>query len=94
LRFQRTRATERRDRRIHADLAQRLTARDHTFYADTPLDVGLAADTVYASDSSTIDLCLPACPWANLRTTRVQCDDHRGLVSLRRGHKERRRSPE
>ena len=58
------RANERRDWRIHADFAQRLMARARALHSDTPLDVGLA-DTIYALDSSTIDLCLSLFPWAN-----------------------------
>ena len=76
-----SRANQRRDWRIHADFAQRLIARARTLHADTPLDVGLA-DTVYALDSSTIDLCLSVFPWANFRTTKAAVKLHT-LLDLR-----------
>ena len=74
-------ANNRRDWRIHADFAQRLIARARMLYADTPLDVGLA-DTVYALDSSTIDLCLSLFPWANFRKTKAAVKLHT-LLDLR-----------
>ena len=57
------RANERRDWRIQADFAQRLIARARRLYAGEALAVELA-DTVYARDSTTIDLCLSVFPWA------------------------------
>jgi Domain of unknown function (DUF4372) len=53
-----------RDWRIYADFAQHLIGLARKLYAnDTPPDLeGL--DTVYALDSSTIDLCLSVFPWA------------------------------
>ena len=74
-------ANNRRDWRIHADFAQRLIARARMLYADTPLDVGLA-DTVYALDSSTIDLCLALFPRANFRKTKAAVKLHT-LLDLR-----------
>ncbi|HEY9540134.1 MAG TPA: IS4 family transposase, partial [Luteimonas sp.] len=56
-------ANERRDWRIHADFAQTLIGTARRLYADEPLGVDLA-HTVYALDSSTIDLCLSVFPWA------------------------------
>src|SRR3546814_5894875 len=56
-------ANERRDWRIHADFAQILIGTARRLYADEPLGVDLA-HTVYALDSSTIDLCLSVFPWA------------------------------
>ena len=76
-----SRANQRRDWRIHADFAQRLIARARTLYADTPLDAGLA-DTVYALDSSTIDLCLSVFPWASFRATKAAVKLHT-LLDLR-----------
>lgn len=76
-----SRANQRRDWRIHADFAQRLIARARTLYADTPLDLGLA-DTVYALDSSTIDLCLSVFPWASFRATKAAVKLHT-LLDLR-----------
>lgn len=52
-----------RDWRIYADFAQRLIATARRLYADEPLAVELA-DTVYALDATTIDLCLSVFPWA------------------------------
>ena len=52
-----------RDWRIYADLAQRLIATARRLYADEPLAVELA-NTVYALDATTIDLCLSVFPWA------------------------------
>ena len=76
-----SRANQRRDWRIHGDFAQRLIARARTLYADTPLDAGLA-DTVYALDSSTIDLCLSVFPWASFRATKAAVKLHT-LLDLR-----------
>jgi hypothetical protein len=59
-------ANEKRDWRIYADFAHMLinTARD--LYSGD--DFGIALDeTVYALDSSTIDLCLSLFPWARFR---------------------------
>ena len=75
------RANERRDWRIQADFAQRLIGRARALYADTPLETGLA-DTVYALDSSTIDLCLSVFPWANFRRTKAAVKLHT-LLDLR-----------
>jgi hypothetical protein len=50
-------ANERRDWRIWADLAAVLIRRARKLYASEPLGVELD-NTVYALDSSTIDLCL------------------------------------
>jgi hypothetical protein len=60
------RANETRDWRIYADFAQGLirTARD--LHVDEPLSMDLA-DTVYALDATTIDLCLSVFPWAHYR---------------------------
>jgi hypothetical protein len=56
-------ANERRDWRIYADFAQVLIAEARTLYAGE--DLGLALDqTVYALDTTVIDLCLSLFPWA------------------------------
>ena len=59
-------ANEKRDWRIYADFAHMLinTARD--LYRDDDFGVELD-ETVYALDSSTIDLCLSLFPWARFR---------------------------
>jgi Domain of unknown function (DUF4372)/Transposase DDE domain len=54
------------DWRIYADLAQALIGRARRLYADEPLGVELK-QTVYALDSTTIDLCLSLFPWARFR---------------------------
>ena len=74
-------ANQRRDWRIYASFAQRLIARARMLYADTPLEVALA-DTVYALDSSTIDLCLALFPWADFRKTKAAVKLHT-LLDLR-----------
>ena len=73
-----SRANQRRDWRIQADFAQRLIARARTLHADTTLDVGLA-DTVYALDSSTIDLCLAVFPRASFRAAKAAVKLHTPL---------------
>jgi hypothetical protein len=54
-------ANETRDRRIYAEFAQRLIAQARRLYAGDDLDVDLPS-TVYALDSTTIDLCLSVFP--------------------------------
>ena len=59
-------ANESRDWRIYADFAQVLIRIARTLYAEE--DFGLQLQqTVYAFDSSTIDLCLSLFPWARFR---------------------------
>ena len=55
------------DWRIHAEFAQHLIAMARDLYAEESFGVELA-ETVYALDSSTIDLCLSVFPWAPYRT--------------------------
>lgn len=54
------------DWRIYADFAQVLIRRARKLYASEPLSVELE-QTVYALDSTTIDLCLSLFPWAPFR---------------------------
>jgi len=54
------------DWRIYADFAQVLIRRARRLYASEPLAVELK-QTVYALDSTTIDLCLSLFPWAKFR---------------------------
>lgn len=63
-------ANENRDWRIYADFAQVLihTARD--LYRNDNFGVDLQ-NTVYALDSTTIDLCLSVFPWAKFRKTKA-----------------------
>jgi len=59
-------ANEKRDWRIYADFAHVLIAEARTLYRDE--DIGLdLQNTVYAFDSTTIDLCLSLFPWAFFR---------------------------
>jgi len=59
-------ANETRDWRIYADFATVLIATARRLYANEPFAVELD-NTVYALDSSTIDLCLSLFPWAKFR---------------------------
>lgn len=54
------------DWRIYADFAQVLIRRARQLYGQEPLAVDLK-QTVYALDSTTIDLCLSLFPWAKFR---------------------------
>jgi hypothetical protein len=56
-------ANERRDWRIWADLAQTLIAQARDLYIDHPMGVRLRR-SVYALDSTTIELCMGLFPWA------------------------------
>jgi transposase len=59
-------ANRQRDWRIYADFARVLIAQARALYQDEPF--GLELDqTVYAFDSTTIDLCLALFPWAQFR---------------------------
>src|SRR5580693_5535719 len=71
-----------RDWRIYADFAQHLIGLARKLCAnDTPPDLeGL--DTVYALDSSTIDLCMSVFPWAPFRSTKAAIKLHT-LLDLR-----------
>jgi hypothetical protein len=74
-------ANERRDWRIHADLAQTLIGIARPLYAYE--NFGLDLDnTVYALDASTIDLCLSVFPWALFRSTKSAVKLHT-LLDLR-----------
>ena len=59
-------ANENRDWRIFADFAHGLIATARRLYEDTDLGIDLEG-TVYALDSTTIDLCLSMFPWARFR---------------------------
>ena len=59
-------ANENRDWRIFRDFAQGLIQTARQLYRDDPLGVDFA-NTVYAFDSTTIDLCLTLFPWAQFR---------------------------
>jgi len=59
-------ANEVRDWRIYADFARVLIAMARAVYRDEPFGVELS-ETVYAFDSTTIDLCLSLFPWGQFR---------------------------
>ena len=74
-------ANEARDWRIYADFAQVLIRQARQLYAADSFGVELA-DTVYALDSTTIDLCLSVFPWAQFRATKAAVKMHT-LLDLR-----------
>jgi len=74
-------ANESRDWRIWSDLAAVLIRRARRLYANESLSVELD-NTVYALDSSTIDLCLSLFDWAPFRSTKAAVKLHT-LLDLR-----------
>jgi hypothetical protein len=70
-----------RDWRIYADFAQSLIAIARKLYAGEPFGVDLK-ETVYALDTTTIDLCLSVFPWAPFRSTKAAVKMHT-LLDLR-----------
>jgi hypothetical protein len=74
-------ANESRDWRIWSDLAAVLIRRARKLYANESLGVELN-NTVYALDSSTIDLCLSVFDWAPFRSTKAAIKLHT-LLDLR-----------
>jgi hypothetical protein len=67
-------ANECHDWRIYADFAQVLIGIARPLYAHDPMGVDLK-DSLYALDSTTIDLCLSLFPWAKFRK-------HKGAVKM------------
>lgn len=74
-------ANERRDWRIFADFAQVLIAEARRLHTDEPWALELE-QTVYALDSTIIDLCLSVFPWARFRSTKAGIKMHT-LLDLR-----------
>src|SRR5438105_9508052 len=72
---------EARDWRIYADFAQVLIRQARELYAVESFGVELW-QTVYALDSTTIDLCLSVFPWAPFRATKAAVKMHT-LLDLR-----------
>lgn len=70
-----------RDWRIYHALAMRLIVRARDLYTKDPTDLDLDA-TVYALDSTTIDLCLSLFDWAPFRSTKAAVKMHT-LLDLR-----------
>lgn len=74
-------ANEHRDWRIWSDLATMLIAHARKLYASEQMCVALD-QTVYAFDSTTIDLCLSLFPWASFRRRKGAVKLHT-LIDLR-----------
>jgi hypothetical protein len=74
-------ANEHRDWRIYADFAQLLINHARRLYRNDKFYVDLK-ETVYALDSTTIDLCLSLFPWARFRKTKAAVKMHT-LLDLR-----------
>ena len=74
-------ANEQRDWRIYADLAYALIATARDLYSTEAFLVDLN-ETVYALDSTTIDLCLSMFPWATFRKNKGAIKLHT-LLDLR-----------
>ena len=74
-------ANERRDWRIFADFAQALIAEARELHAKDAAVADLT-QTIYALDSTTIDLCLELFPWAKFRRTKAAVKLHT-LIDLR-----------
>src|SRR3990172_8054167 len=74
-------ANENRDWRIYADFAQVLIKIARELYANEDFGIELK-NTVYAFDSTTIDLCLSVFPWAKFRKTKAAVKLHT-LLDLR-----------
>ena len=68
-------ANESRDWRIYADFAQVLIAIARPLYAEDPIGIDLD-QSLYALDSTTIDLCLSLFPWAKFRKHKAAVKMH------------------
>jgi hypothetical protein len=68
-------ANEQRDWRLWEDLAKGLISQARTLYAGEDLGLDLE-NTVYALDSTTIDLSLTLFPWADFRRTKAGVKIH------------------
>lgn len=68
-------ANEARDWRIYAEFAQSLIAVARPLYARDPLGIDLD-QSLYALDSTTIDLCLTLFPWAKFRKRKAAVKMH------------------
>lgn len=74
-------ANETRDWRIYADFAQSLIAQARHLYAEEKFGIELT-NSVYALDSTSIDLCLSVFPWARFKETKGAIKLHT-LLNLR-----------
>ena len=68
-------ANDAHDWRIYADFAQVLIGAARPLYASDPIGVDLD-QTLYALDSTTIDLCLSLFPWAKFRANKAAVKMH------------------
>jgi hypothetical protein len=68
-------ANENRDWRVYRDFAQALIATARKLYIDDDFGVDLD-NTVYALDTTTIDLSLSVFPWAHFRTAKAAVKMH------------------
>ena len=69
-------ANTNRDWRIYAELAQILIAQARSLYHKTDPFLSTLYSTVYALDSTTIDLCLTLFPWAQFRRRKAAIKLH------------------
>ena len=76
-------ANEKRDWRIYRDFANSLIAQARRLYADDAFAVDLD-NTVYALDTTTIDLSLKVFPWAHFRKAKAAVKMHTQIVLIRR----------
>ena len=76
------RANEKKDWRIYSELAQVLIATARKLYKDDPNFTLQLNNTVYALDSTIIDLCLSVFPWAKFRKNKGAVKLHT-LLDLR-----------
>ncbi len=74
-------ANEQRDCRIYMDFAMSLIQTARKLYASDSFAVELE-QTVYALDTTTVDLCLSVFPWARFRSTKAAVKMHT-LLDLR-----------
>jgi IS4 transposase len=74
-------ANQTRDWHIYADFAQTLIRKARQLYADDSFGIELE-QTIYALDSTTIDLCLSLFPWATFRKNKGAVKLHT-LLDLR-----------
>jgi hypothetical protein len=74
-------ANEVRDWRIYSDFAHHLIGVARKLYQKDQLAIDIE-QTVYALDSTTIDLCLSVFPWAHFRTTKAAVKLHT-LIDLK-----------
>jgi hypothetical protein len=81
-------ANEARDWRIFADFAHVLIAVSRPMYGDDPIGVGLNA-SLYALDSTTIDLCFSLFSWARFRRHKAAIKLHTLLDLLTRNEAQR-----